>query len=126
MLHDDGCEKSERGIMFHDVVGLCIINFYSLSHLQHVAVTHTTRGKREENYFNLTSIMTEGQKCYFKQIRILIISCFLLLSRMGHPHVYEFSVVSAPRKKSLTLFPPLDRSAPDVNNSTYTCEVYLC
>lgn len=96
----------------------------SISSLTHTH-THThKRSEREENYFDLTSIMTEGQKYYFIQIRILIIfSFFFILSRSGHPHVYEFCVLSLHLPY---LLPSLDRSAPDVNNSTYICEVYLC
>lgn len=58
-----------RGIMFHDV-GLCII-----IHPHPPSGTHQSlRFRKTHQYmktFNLTSIMTEGQKYYFKQIRFL-------------------------------------------------------
>jgi hypothetical protein len=120
-----------RRIMFHDDVGLCIINFDS-SPLPYLSHTHKRRAQARGKLFQSNlNLMTEGQKYYFKQIRILITFPETSSSSLGSgsPTCLGFSVYFwlypyiSPHTASS---PRLDRSAHDVNNLTYTCEVGCC
>lgn len=64
--------------------------------------------------FNLTSIMTEGQKYYFKQIRFL--SRSVTTPRL--PCLGRFPFLSTPLLFQPECLPSIDQK--DVNNSTYT------
>jgi hypothetical protein len=87
--------KSQKGIMFHDVVGLCIINFYPLLllHLRHVAVTHTTRKKARGKLFQSNLNHDRRSKILFQtnpDSYYFFPSSSSFLSRLGSPTCLRF------------------------------------